>query len=268
MAAIYCIKNTTNGKLYVGSAVDVDRRWRVHRNDLQKGVHHSSHLQFAWNKYGEEKFAFLIIEECLVEKLIEKEQFWMDFHDSYNDVSGYNMSPTAGNCLGRCHSEETKKKISESRIGEKHHFFGGHLSEEHRKKISEALTGKITTEETRKKISDALSGEKSCMYGKHHSEETKKKISESEKGRIFSEEHKKRIGESRKGEYHSEESKKKMSGEKHHSSKLTWEKVREIRGKWATGNYSQPQLAIEYGVVKSCISQVVTNRSWKEGDSI
>jgi len=77
---------------------------------------------------------------------------------------------------------------------------GKKLSEEHRRKISEALkgktksgqfkkghkpwiTGKHHSEETKRKMADAQKGEKGFWYGKHLSEETKRKMSESQKGR-------------------------------------------------------------------------------------
>ena len=60
---VYCIRNTTNGKLYVGSAaVSFKARWNSHRNALRRGEHAAKHLQSSWNKYGEDKFEFLVLE--------------------------------------------------------------------------------------------------------------------------------------------------------------------------------------------------------------
>lgn len=71
---------------------------------------------------------------------------------------------------GRKHSEESKRKMSESRkglnAGEKHWAYGTHISEE-----------------TRRKRSIAFSGEKNPMFGKHLSEESKKKLSDAHKGK-------------------------------------------------------------------------------------
>ena len=77
--------------------------------------------------------------------------------------------------LGKNVSEETRKKMSESRKGENHPMFGKHLSTEHRKNLSEALKGKYLSAETRKKMSEA-------HKGKHRSAETSKKIAEARKG--------------------------------------------------------------------------------------
>lgn len=142
------------------------------------------------------------------------------------NISGEN-NPLYGVCrfgednpfYGKCHSEETKKKISDSLKGEKNPLYGKHLSEETKEKISKARKGKCSgenspwygkhlsnehkeklrelnigernpmygkhpSEETRKKMSEARKGEKNSFYGKRHTEETKMKISEANKGKI------------------------------------------------------------------------------------
>ena len=57
--------------------------------------------------------------------------------------------------LGKHHSEETRKKMSEAKNGENHPMFGKHHSEETRKKMSEATKGKPHSEETKRKMSEA-----------------------------------------------------------------------------------------------------------------
>lgn len=69
---------------------------------------------------------------------------------------------------GNHHSEETKRRMSESKKGIK-------LSEETRKKMSESKKGKLLSEETKRKMSES-------RKGKHCSEEIKQKISEANKG--------------------------------------------------------------------------------------
>jgi predicted DNA-binding protein YlxM (UPF0122 family) len=84
---------------------------------------------------------------------------------------------------GRCHTEETKRKLSEARKGEKNPMYGKHLSEETKKKISKGRLGKYHSEETKRKMSEARKGEKCYFYGKHHSEEYKRKMREINKGK-------------------------------------------------------------------------------------
>ena len=64
MQYLYEIKNTINGKRYIGRTCNIEQRWNRHRNDLNNGRHHSIYLQRAWDKYGEENFEFNIIDTC------------------------------------------------------------------------------------------------------------------------------------------------------------------------------------------------------------
>lgn len=63
---------------------------------------------------------------------------------------------------------------------ERFHWRGPH-SEETRKKLSESHKGKHLSEETRRKVSEAKRGKPGPWLGKHRSESTKQKISESER---------------------------------------------------------------------------------------
>jgi hypothetical protein len=131
--------------------------------------------------------------------------------------------------MGRPHTEETKRKLSEINKGKKH-------SEESKKKTSESMKGKIPSEEHRRKLSEVQKGrpisEKSkeallkANKGSKHTEEHKKKISESCKGRQASEETKKKLSEAKKGKTFSEEHKRHMSESKkgcHYSKKRAQE---------------------------------------------
>jgi group I intron endonuclease len=122
---VYKITNTTNGKCYVGSCADLKRgmkhRWWRHVYKLKRQNHPNPHLQNSWNKYGENSFAFEILEECLPEYCLILEQHYMD-----TLKPEYNISPTAGNTFGiRC-SEETKKKISIANKGHIYHTHGNY----------------------------------------------------------------------------------------------------------------------------------------------
>ena len=142
--AIYAIVNQTTRDMYVGSAMVVNRRWSAHRRALAKQCHHSSRLQRAHDKYGETHFDWEIIE-CVADKskLIEREQFWINFF-----APAYNGRLVANSPLGTKHSDETRAKMSASA---KVKVF----SEEHKKNISKAKKGICTTsEEQRKHLSE------------------------------------------------------------------------------------------------------------------
>ena len=174
MTGIYIIKNLINNKIYIGSAVNIKKRFCEHIWALNKDSHCNIYLQRSWNKYGEENFIFKKYLICSKAKLIFNEQLVIDaFTVRYGWENIYNISPTAGSSLGRKHSEETKKKIGEKSKGR--------------------WTGKKHTEETKKKIKYGNIGKNK---GKKHSKEAKIKMSKSRKGKKFSSEHKKRLSES------------------------------------------------------------------------
>jgi len=241
ISGIYKIENLITNKVYIGSSVNIDDRWSRHRGDLVKGKSCSPKLQNSYNKHGFENFEFSILEECDIDNLIEREQYYIDMYNSYNE--GYNCCPLAGNSLGAKQSYETKAKISKVMKGENNPFYGkkhttdslikmseshvGQVSsfkgrthteeskqkmlesrkdtwEETKKKISESSKGKILSDETKRKISE--SGK-----GKIQTEETKVRISEKLNGRTYSEETIKKMSESAVGRKHTDESKKKMS---------------------------------------------------------
>lgn len=117
-SGIYHIKNSTNGKFYLGSAFNLIKRWSRHRSLLRYSRHPNSYLQAAWNKYGEAAFEFQILEYHGKEKLIEREQAWLDWLTPYDKNIGYNISKTANNDrTGILHTKESKNKMSQSHKG-------------------------------------------------------------------------------------------------------------------------------------------------------
>jgi group I intron endonuclease len=100
MGHIYTITNIKNGKIYVGSSVNIKNRHRVHISHLAQGIHQNKQLQVDWNQYGSSYFSFDIIEDIvLVTTIIQREQYWIDTlgknHILYNEVLdiGANKKP-------------------------------------------------------------------------------------------------------------------------------------------------------------------------------
>jgi group I intron endonuclease len=58
MEGIYKIENIINGKLYIGSSVNIDKRIKRHKNDLIKNKHINCYLQREFNKYGIHSYIF------------------------------------------------------------------------------------------------------------------------------------------------------------------------------------------------------------------
>ena len=203
LPGIYAIRNSVNGRLYVGSAVNLASRWRTHSSQLARGIHPAALLQADWTTHGPAAFTFSIIE--LVsnrESLISREQHWLDILDGTN---GYNTCPVAGSRFGSKSSPETRAKLSammkartpvpdlgarisagkmghavspeaRAKIGAAHK--GKKLTIEHRRRITEFLTGRTPSVDTRAKIAAALKGPTTPEW--------RAKISRANKGRVIS----------------------------------------------------------------------------------
>ena len=87
MTGIYKITDQTNGKIYIGQSNDIERRWSEHRKNSKNGT---TLLYQAMQQHGLENFIFEIIEECSLEELNNREQYYIDYFDSSN--TGYNMN--------------------------------------------------------------------------------------------------------------------------------------------------------------------------------
>jgi len=198
---IYQITNKINGHKYIGSAVNIAKRWKTHLWALRNGNHHSVYLQRAFNKYGEENIDFSILLECPKEDLVTKEQEFIDLlHPEYN------ICKIAGSPLGIRHSEETRAKVSASLIGNKRSVGKLHTEEWKQNNALMMLGNKHSlgikqSEETRMKKSIACKGKHlgvQSWLGKTHTEETKEKMSAAQKGIPKTEEHKQHMREARK----------------------------------------------------------------------
>lgn len=176
ISGVYFIRNTVTNKCYVGSSVNIYRRWSTHKRELEKGVHHSSYLQNSYKKYGKCSFEFLLAESSsCTKKMALLEAEWIKKLDAINN--GYNVNPYPYQIGLLPKSEEHKKKIGQAHLGRK-------LTEESKDKIRQKALGRKVgpmSEEQKKKLSEVKKG-KSTM-----TEEGKKRLSEyrkSMKGKI------------------------------------------------------------------------------------
>ena len=195
-SGVYQIRNTINDKIYIGSSINIEKRWVRHKRDLVKGNHRNRHLQRAWNKYGEENFEFSILEECepIKEILLEKEQYYLN-----KLRPQYNILPIAGSPLGVVRSEEMRLKMS---------IVASNRSDETKERISNALMGHIVSAETREKMSKALKGKN---LGHHHSAEAREKISKAHMGKAMSIETREKMSKAHMGQIVSPEVRAKIS---------------------------------------------------------
>lgn len=114
ISGVYIIKNIVNNKIYIGSSVDIHKRWKEHIRLLRNNKHKNKYLQDDWNKYGEHEFEFTIEEETvyLKKEVLEIEQKYLNLYKSFDKNTGYNVCKFAGSSLGIKWSEESKQKCS------------------------------------------------------------------------------------------------------------------------------------------------------------
>lgn len=91
MRGIYKIINQQTGKYYVGSSRNIPRRWKKHTKMLNANRHVNKKLQNAWNKYGQDCFQFVVIEELTESiSLIDAEQKYLNVASSEQSKT-YNL---------------------------------------------------------------------------------------------------------------------------------------------------------------------------------
>lgn len=198
-------------KKYFGiTKLKIWHRWGESGKGYSRKNKNGKHTYFynAISKYGwDEGFRHIVIFENITRKVAEElEKFFIAYYHTDNNKYGYNETKGGE---GAIPNENLRKKMSESRKGEKHWNYGNHWSKETRQKISETrikrgvakgeknpnygkgISGEANrnfgthlSEETKQKISRArvkngvAKGEKNPFFGKHHTKETKNKLSD------------------------------------------------------------------------------------------
>jgi group I intron endonuclease len=180
---IYAIINSKTGRYYIGRTCEFKQRKVKHFRDLKVGEHHSPYLQRAYNKHGAKCFKMVALCHGLErDEAIKFEQLMLDTY--FDTLYNCSRSATTPDNTGRKLTEETKRKMSEAQKGKQH-------TKETKAKMSKAHKGRKRSDETKRKMSEAKKGRK-C------SDETKRKMSESRKGRTPTEEAKRNMSEAAK----------------------------------------------------------------------
>lgn len=95
MIGIYKLVCLSNKKVYIGSSLNIDFRIKQHFKCLKGNYHINKHLQFSWNKYGEENFLSFVEEDLTENKLdslVEKEFEYMQKYSSLDKNFGFNKA--------------------------------------------------------------------------------------------------------------------------------------------------------------------------------
>ena len=94
MYQIYKITNQKNGIVYIGSSVNVERRWRQHKEASinEKDHHYNYPLMIAFREFGIANFTFEVVDTLPTwETMIEAEHNWIIKEDCIVP-NGYNQT--------------------------------------------------------------------------------------------------------------------------------------------------------------------------------
>lgn len=156
--------------LYVGS----------HKGSIDDGyICSSKYMLEEYNKRPDD-FSRQIVAEGSLNEMRKFESALLVSENASMNSNYYNMHNNNGAFILKRHTEDTKRKISDSE------------------------KGKIVSKESREKMRLSKLGKNNNRYGVKLSEETKRKISESSKNKVFSEEHKRKLSQVKKNKkwYH------------------------------------------------------------------
>ena len=167
---IYTITHASSGRRYVGSTINVKKRWAVHRSDLNCERHHCRFLQRAWTKHGGDAFQFSVVETVeSVADVPRREQHWLlasgkafntmlpiDSWRIFQHDAETRARMSAAALLRPKPTTETRARISAAGLGRK-----CPKSAEHRAKIAATMKGKpgpVISAAARARAADANRG--------------------------------------------------------------------------------------------------------------
>lgn len=227
---IYKAKLINDGRVYIGQTTKtLEERKKGH-------ISHSKHSQETYfvraiNKYGEQNFTWTILEECYSkEELDLAEQKYILQYSSLDPIHGFNTKE--GGSRGK-HTEETKKIISEGKLGEKNGMYNK-PSWNKGKKLTKEHTEKIKTKFSKGQV-PWNKGKKGEYSTKPCTEENKQIIS------------------------------KKNRGENNGQAKITLEIANKIRSLYESG-ILQKDLAIAYSISRANVSNIINNKLWRNNE--
>lgn len=169
---IYCYTNLLNGKKYIGRTKQTLTQ-RAGKDG--KKYYGCLHFGYAIKKDGWGNFSAEILEDGLTyEEACEKEKEYISKFETSNPEKGYNLQKG-----GEGPNKESVEKMKKSHEGK-------HLSEEHKKHISESLGQRINNVNYGRKMSPeavennrkAKTGSNHPNWGRHLKESTREKIKE------------------------------------------------------------------------------------------
>jgi len=143
---------------YIGQTIDIDKRWRDHKNNKVD----KDHFHNALRCHGPDAFVWRVVIICFDEDMNDYE---IEYIKKYNTMkpNGYNLKE--GGAGGGKPGPEFGQLISAAKKGRPNGLVGNKLSQETKRKISEAAKGKHKSTEHIQKIADARRGKPNHKRG-------------------------------------------------------------------------------------------------------
>jgi hypothetical protein len=148
-SGIYMWVNKINGKKYVGSSTNLRRRFLQYYN-VNRLMTNNMAINTALLKHGYHSFELIILEFCLIDNLMEKEQYYFDVYLPEYNILKTPGSPSRGS--GWKHSEagiENMRKAANER----------NKSNEYLAKLSKSNANSVRVE-----VTDLITNTKTIYY--------------------------------------------------------------------------------------------------------
>lgn len=168
MIGIYKITNKINNHSYIGLSTHIEDRWEYHRNPYNWNREKSKILYKAIQKYGIDNFTFEILEECNIEELSNKEKYYIEKYNTFNN--GYNMTTGGEDNKGDSHPGH---KLSTSDVEDIRHRYNNlerraEVYNLYKDRIGESGFGKIWKGETWKHIMPEVYTPENKLFHSHN----------------------------------------------------------------------------------------------------
>lgn len=222
-------------KWYIGSTGrDFETRWAEHRYHLNSGNHQCRHLQNAWNKHGEELFAFVIVERVLARDTAAAEQLYFDAEREYRCTGRGNLYNRSLNAKGGGWEISAEIRASMSAGQLRRDPATQPHGERHGSKTHPECVVRGDAQWMRKHPERVRRGRDACPFPE----------------RMI------------RGDAHwTRRNPEAMMGEHNAAAKLTTSDVVEIRRRYAAGE-PQATLATAFNVQQSAVSRIIAGKRW------
>jgi group I intron endonuclease len=91
-SGVYGIRNLKTGEWYIGASVDLKHRKQDQLRTLKDGHNQNRFLQAAYNKHGVINFIFIVLEYAPINKLDERERYFIAHYKTNQAGHGYNIA--------------------------------------------------------------------------------------------------------------------------------------------------------------------------------